>query len=69
MTGPCRACLDEGRTGCGGCQAHASLPRVSVCGNPGDGCGYWCSHCNGYGSSLKDDADRCSRCGGTGIAH
>ena len=28
-----------------------------------------CPHCNGYGSSLKDQegVDRCSRCGGTGL--
>ena len=28
-----------------------------------------CSHCNGYGSSLKDPegVDRCTRCGGTGL--
>ncbi len=28
-----------------------------------------CSHCNGYGSSLKDSAgvDRCSQCGGMGL--
>lgn len=26
-----------------------------------------CEHCNGYGSSLKEDSDRCSRCGGSGV--
>lgn len=28
-----------------------------------------CSHCNGYGSSLKDPADvnKCSKCGGSGL--
>jgi len=26
----------------------------------------YCPHCNGYGSSLKEDSDRCSVCGGTG---
>lgn len=26
-----------------------------------------CSHCNGYGSSLKETADRCTKCGGTGL--
>ena len=28
-----------------------------------------CTHCNGYGSSLKDPdgVDRCSRCGGLGL--
>ena len=26
-----------------------------------------CGHCNGYGSSLKETSDRCSRCGGTGL--
>ena len=27
----------------------------------------WCPQCNGYGSSLKEASDRCSRCGGTGL--
>jgi DnaJ-class molecular chaperone len=27
----------------------------------------WCPHCNGYGSSLKEDAERCTHCGGTGL--
>jgi DnaJ-class molecular chaperone len=26
-----------------------------------------CLHCNGYGSSLKEKALRCSRCGGNGL--
>jgi DnaJ-class molecular chaperone len=26
-----------------------------------------CPHCNGYGSSLKEEADRCTRCGGSGV--
>ena len=26
-----------------------------------------CSHCNGFGSSLKEDDDRCTRCNGTGL--
>ena len=26
-----------------------------------------CKHCNGYGSSLKEEADRCTVCGGTGL--
>lgn len=26
-----------------------------------------CQHCNGYGSSLKEASDRCTRCGGTGL--
>lgn len=26
-----------------------------------------CSHCNGYGSSLKEASDKCTRCGGSGI--
>ena len=26
-----------------------------------------CSHCNGFGSSLKEDADRCTQCHGTGL--
>jgi DnaJ-class molecular chaperone len=26
-----------------------------------------CRHCNGYGSSLKEASDRCTRCGGTGL--
>jgi hypothetical protein len=25
-----------------------------------------CDHCNGYGSSLKEEADRCTKCGGRG---
>ena len=30
----------------------------------------YCTWCNGYGSSLKDPegVDRCTRCGGSGIA-
>jgi DnaJ-class molecular chaperone len=27
----------------------------------------WCPHCNGYGSSLKEDAERCTHCGGSGL--
>ncbi len=27
----------------------------------------WCPHCNGYGSSLKEHAERCSRCAGTDL--
>jgi DnaJ-class molecular chaperone len=27
----------------------------------------WCSHCNGYGSSLKEGPGRCTRCGGSGL--
>jgi DnaJ-class molecular chaperone len=27
----------------------------------------WCPNCNGYGSSLAEGSDRCSRCGGTGL--
>jgi DnaJ-class molecular chaperone len=27
----------------------------------------WCPHCDGYGSSLKDDNDRCAHCHGTGL--
>jgi len=26
-----------------------------------------CSHCSGYGSSLREEQDRCSRCGGSGL--
>ena len=26
-----------------------------------------CTHCNGYGSSLKEDADKCTKCGGSGL--
>ena len=26
-----------------------------------------CDHCNGYGSSLKQASDRCTRCGGSGL--
>jgi DnaJ-class molecular chaperone len=27
----------------------------------------WCPHCNGYGSSLEEDAERCTHCAGTGL--
>jgi hypothetical protein len=27
----------------------------------------WCPHCNGYGSSLREAAGRCTRCGGGGL--
>jgi DnaJ-class molecular chaperone len=27
----------------------------------------WCPHCNGYGSSLKEEAERCTHCAGTGL--
>jgi DnaJ-class molecular chaperone len=26
-----------------------------------------CPHCNGYGSSLKEDQNTCSRCFGSGL--
>lgn len=26
-----------------------------------------CPHCNGYGSSLKEGSDRCSKCSGSGL--
>jgi DnaJ-class molecular chaperone len=26
-----------------------------------------CGHCNGYGSSLKESAPKCTRCGGLGL--
>ena len=26
-----------------------------------------CTHCNGYGSSLKEESDTCSKCGGDGL--
>lgn len=26
-----------------------------------------CEHCAGYGSSLKESADKCSKCGGSGL--
>ncbi len=26
-----------------------------------------CSHCNGYGSSLKEQSDKCTHCGGLGL--
>jgi predicted Zn-ribbon and HTH transcriptional regulator len=28
----------------------------------------WCAHCNGYGSSLKEESERCTHCDGTGLA-
>jgi len=27
----------------------------------------YCRHCNGYGSSLKEDQDICSKCNGSGL--
>jgi DnaJ-class molecular chaperone len=27
----------------------------------------WCPECNGYGSSLFEETERCTRCGGTGL--
>jgi hypothetical protein len=27
----------------------------------------WCPHCNGYGSSLKEESGRCTHCGGSGL--
>jgi DnaJ-class molecular chaperone len=27
----------------------------------------WCPHCNGYGSSLQEAAECCTRCAGTGL--
>jgi hypothetical protein len=27
----------------------------------------WCPECNGYGSSLMDETERCMRCGGSGL--
>jgi DnaJ-class molecular chaperone len=26
-----------------------------------------CEYCNGYGSSFKESAERCTKCNGTGI--
>jgi len=26
-----------------------------------------CPHCNGYGSSLKEESERCTLCKGTGL--
>lgn len=26
-----------------------------------------CGHCNGYGSSLKEPDDKCTKCGGSGL--
>jgi hypothetical protein len=27
----------------------------------------WCPHCDGYGSSLMEETERCTRGGGTGL--
>ena len=27
----------------------------------------FCPHCDGYGSSLKEPDDRCTKCNGTGL--
>ena len=26
-----------------------------------------CPNCNGYGSSLKEHCDKCTKCGGSGV--
>ena len=40
---------------------------VEVMMNP-DKYGYEaCDDCNGYGSSLKEDSDKCTSCGGSGL--
>ena len=26
-----------------------------------------CDHCNGYGSSLKEENAKCTKCGGSGL--
>ena len=28
-----------------------------------------CPHCNGYGSSLKEECETCSKCGGDGLIY
>jgi DnaJ-class molecular chaperone len=40
--------------------------------NAMEGCGFVpqiqeCDQCNGYGSSLKEEADKCTKCKGTGL--
>lgn len=27
----------------------------------------WCPHCNGYGSPLREDTERCTHCAGPGL--
>jgi hypothetical protein len=27
----------------------------------------WCPQCNAYGSSLTEETERCTRCGGSGL--
>jgi len=27
----------------------------------------WCPECNGYGPSLMEETERCTRCGGSGL--
>jgi len=41
--------------------------EIEIMFNP-DKYGYKeCPHCNGYGSSLKESAPRCTKCGGLGL--
>lgn len=46
---------------------NTSLMDVSVIMNPEAHGLAECPHCHGYGSSLKEDADRCTYCGGKGL--
>jgi len=43
------------------------MERVQIFEDP-DKHGYEvCTHCNGFGSSLKEDSDTCTKCGGLGL--
>ena len=54
------------------CMQHEDMVKMFLPNSGADheGCGYvpeQCDHCNGYGSSFKEDADRCTKCHGTGL--
>lgn len=40
---------------------------MSTWENPGKHGLVECPHCNGYGSSLKEESERCTFCGGEGL--
>ncbi len=49
-----------------GCPACAAA-RIEWHDPLWDGAGTYCPHCGGYGSSLKEAAARCTKCGGSGL--
>lgn len=41
--------------------------RMDILFNPAKYGYVVCPHCNGYGSSLKEESSVCTRCGGFGL--